>query len=150
MIKKNELKKQIGAKLREIRTALKLTHEEMAGRFCIERTTYSKNELGNSLPGYQTLHILCTGLNISLDWLIGNKGPRYNTEKETLRETLPEKTSPGQTQVIHLDEEQQELIAAMAQIPLLKHEILSFYLRFKESNSELVARYKNKEDLPPQ
>lgn len=139
MIKKKELKKKIAPKLREIREDLKLTHQQLAAHMGVDRSTYTKSETGVSAPGISSLYELSHSLNISLDWLICDKGSKYINEKEVPSSRSPEKTETIASHLI--DKEQQELLEFMNQSPLFKHEILAFFLRFKESNPDLVVHH---------
>ncbi len=129
--------------MNEVHEDLKLSPEELAAHFGVVRTTYVKNETGSTFPSYPSLHVLSHTFNVSLDWLIADKGPRYFREKELETTPSPVKTELESAPVLPLDKEEQELVACMAQIPLLKHEVMAFFLRFKENNPELIARYQN-------
>jgi transcriptional regulator with XRE-family HTH domain len=61
---------------------------EMAVRLHITPGAYSKNERGLNFPGLDTLRCLTRDFDISMDWLIFEKSPMYNKEKEQREKEL--------------------------------------------------------------
>ena len=60
-------------RLRERRTALRLTQLQMAEMLTVDRTTYNKYEAGTVSPSYDTLCRIADGLRCSTDWLLGRE-----------------------------------------------------------------------------
>jgi transcriptional regulator with XRE-family HTH domain len=119
----------IGSRLRKIRFTLGYSQDKMAALFGIHRTGYTKNENGETLLSLHAQTVLSDNYNISLDWLLCNKGPMYYKEKV-----------PGQEfgmEVVR--EDVQELLQHMERLPLLRYEVLSFFQRFKVENKELIG-----------
>ena len=76
-----DLTKEVAYKMRKIRQSLRLSNSQMAAKLGVERSTYNRNEEGRTLPGISTLLKLGNYYDISLDWLLRNKGPMYCKEK---------------------------------------------------------------------
>lgn len=131
MDKKRALK-DVGIRLRKVRETLGFSHTKMASYFGKVRSSYTKNEIGDTFPNVITLQALASAFDISLDWLIGSKGPMYFKEKGTAAEKIGMK---GDT----LLEDVKDLLEHMDRIPRLRYEILGSFHKFKEENKELVA-----------
>ncbi|NIM11743.1 MAG: hypothetical protein GTO45_17430, partial [Candidatus Aminicenantes bacterium] len=58
----------------------------MAGQLGTSLGNYYKYEYGEVFPGLNVLTSLAVNLNVSLDWLIANKGPMFYDEKTKLQE----------------------------------------------------------------
>ena len=94
------------------------------------------------MPAYPGLYTIAEKLGVSLDWLVCGKGPVYYKEKEAkelaagkkeaLQELLPESSL----------EEIKDLLEQMNRIPLLRHEILVYFYKFKAEHKELMVEGK--------
>ncbi len=126
MDRDNNLLKEMGHKLRQLRQNLKETRSQMADRLGIWRSTYIRNENGETPISYKTMLSLVHRSGVSLDWMVLNKGPMYYKEKEI-------KNEPP------LNPDFKELIEHMERIPMLKHEMLLSFCKFKEDRKDLVA-----------
>jgi transcriptional regulator with XRE-family HTH domain len=93
MNKKQQLK-EIGARLEGLRRQLDFTRDEMAVHFSLTRNGYAKNERGDTFPGLDTLFRLSKNYDISMDWLIFDKGPMAYREKEAVVVPPPEAPAP--------------------------------------------------------
>ncbi len=131
MDKRNVLR-EIGHKLRKFRETLKLTVSQMADGIGNERTGYIRYEQGKTPAKLMTLYKLAEKYDLSLDWLIRNKGPMYYKEKE-IKEAKPITTLDS------LPNDIKELLDHMEKVPLLRYEVLAFFLKFKDKNKEMVA-----------
>jgi len=134
------LLKDVGDKLRKARKPLKYSQNEMADRLDAYRTSYHRYERGETSPQLTALYELAKTFDISLDWLIADKGPMYFKEKEVKEKPEPAADTPQTTQ-----EDIKELIEHMEQIPLLRYEVLVMFHKFKEDRKEIVeTAMKNK------
>jgi len=133
-MEKRRLLQEIGSRLRQVRKALRLSQQELAEKFGYARATYVKNESGFTFPGVMAFHTLGNMYEISLDWLICNKGTMYHREEEP---PLNRDAGGRQSPQPPLPEEVAALVADMDRIPLRQHEVLAFYLRYKLKNREL-------------
>jgi transcriptional regulator with XRE-family HTH domain len=142
---------EMGAKLKKLRQHLGLTRQQMAAHFKVTRTAYYKNENGVSFPSLPSLRALCLGFDVSMDWLLFDKGPMISKKKEPPPEppkkpqpeiTPKEEKTPDKEIVVEkkkeLEPEVEELVAHMESIPLLHHKILTEFQQFKMDHPELV------------
>jgi transcriptional regulator with XRE-family HTH domain len=133
------LKSIFSTRIIELRRKLGYSTKNMGNCLNASQTSYRRYEQGKILPGYLGLYSIAEKLGISLDWLVCGKGPVYYKEKETKdlaeekKETLQD-LLPGSSQ-----EEIKDLLGHMNRIPLLRHEILAYFYKFKSENKELVA-----------
>jgi transcriptional regulator with XRE-family HTH domain len=65
------LMRAFGEKLRHLRVAAGLSRAQLAGKCRISPSTVSKTELGHSEPRLSLILILCDGLDLSPNALIG-------------------------------------------------------------------------------
>ncbi len=129
---KRSVLREIGSKLRTFRETLKLKVSEMADGIGNERSGYIRYEQGKTPAKLMTLYKLAEKYDLSLDWLIRNKGPMYYKEKE-IKEAKPMPTLDS------LPNDIKELLDHMEKVPLLRYEVLAFFLKFKDKNKEMVA-----------
>lgn len=145
-----DLTKDVGIKMRKLRQSLKLSNSRMAARLNVSRGTYSRNEEGKSMPGVATLIKLNKDYNISLEWLLLNKGPMYylkepsesekeETPPEEIKEEPPE-PHPAIRLLESLGSESEELLEHMDRIPLLRHKVMVLFHTFKEDRKEMIER----------
>jgi transcriptional regulator with XRE-family HTH domain len=176
---RKKLLRSSASKLRKLRELFGYSPKEMADYFRVHRTAYHKNESGYNLPGLPSLHRLSKDHDISMDWYFFDKGPMYFKEKgnaeellekreesqkkveelekknETLEKELEkerEKNLGLAVQVkpgVEVKPEVEELLEHMAAVPLLYHEVLTHFQRFKIENRELVETSMGS-SLPPQ
>ncbi len=139
----NDLAKDIGIKLRKIRKTLKIPNSQMAYRLGVGRGTYNRNEEGKNMPCVATLIKLAHGWNISLQWLLLNKGPMYYREGppvEEIKEEKPPEPHPAIKRLESLGDESEELLEHMDRIPLLRHKVMVLFHTFKEDRKEMIER----------
>lgn len=144
--------KGIGERLRLVRKQLNYSAQEMAARLGLNYNSYYKNENNVTYPGLNTLYQVSEAHDISMDWLLFGKGPMYCREKnkekelaelgkelELMREKVREQE--GKVAGIMLKPELKELLEHMQRIPLLYHEVLAYFQRFKMENRELLESF---------
>ncbi len=139
---KEELKKEIGDRLRKVRKTLGYTQEKMVEFFDIGRANYSRIEKGEVWPGANILHTLRTRFNISLDWLITNTGKMFTLERE--------KKVYGEKKVDFGEyfEEVEELLSCIEKVPMVKHAILSYFFEYKIKNQDLIQQFLDESEFP--
>jgi transcriptional regulator with XRE-family HTH domain len=123
------LLRNIGEKLRNIRDSLKLERFQMADRIGAYRTSYYRYEIGETSPQLTSLYRLGHTDHISMDWLILNRGPMHFKDIQAIPEP-PKETAPA----IALERDVKELLEHMEKSPLLRHEILLMFYKFKEDH----------------
>ncbi|MCP5102815.1 MAG: helix-turn-helix transcriptional regulator [bacterium] len=120
-----------GLRLREVREQLRFSPVEMAARMGIKAGSYYKNENGETFPGLRTLARLQKDFDISMDWLIFNKGPMNFKEKQL--EKKGETKTPG---IEKNTQEMKELFNQMEQDPRLRHEVLAYFYKYQENKGK--------------
>ena len=102
------------------------------------------------LPGFSGLFSIAEKLGISLDWLVCGKGPVYYKEKK--EKTDQEEEIAVEEKAIHQkflpgfsQDEINDFLELMSRIPLLRHEVLVFFYKFKEEHKDLVAEVMTKQ-----
>jgi len=128
---KNELKKDIGQRMRKIRKALGFTQEQMVSYFDIGRANYSRIEKGEVHPGALILNTLRVKFNVSLDWLISNNGKMFLRDKD-------KKDANNHIDFGQSTEEIRELLTFMDRVPMVKHAMLSFFLEYRLKNKKII------------
>ena len=127
---KEQLKQEIGTRMREVRKALGFTQEKMVENFDIGRANYSRIEKGEVFPNPSMLNILRTKFNVSLDWLITNNDSMF----------IPETGERYKKEVDPSDypDEIQDLLKHMKEIPMIKHAVLGYFLEYKIEHKKLI------------
>jgi DNA-binding XRE family transcriptional regulator len=134
------LLKNIGQKLNDIRSSLKLDGFQMADRIGAYRTSYRHYEMGDTAPQLTCLYRLAHTDNISLDWLIVDRGPKFYKEQETPIQPLPVPEPPKETETlppIAYERDVKELLEYMEQDPLLRHELLLTFYKYKKNQTQI-------------
>ena len=139
---KEELKKEIGDRMRKIRKTLGYTQEKMVEFFDIGRANYSRIEKGEVWPGANILHTLRTKFNVSLDWLITNTGKMFIRERE-------KKGDGERVEFGEYTKEVKELLRYIEKVPMVKHAILSYFLEYKIKNQEIIQQFLEDSELTP-
>ena len=138
---KKSLTKEFSARLTGLREELHHSRVKMAEFFKTAQDSYRRYELGEMLPGFQSLYAAAMELGLSLDWLVCGRGPVYYQEKE---EKTENETPSG------LSRESGDEIAALLdhidRIPLLRHEIMVYFYKFKVEHEDLIARSMGEKD----
>lgn len=161
-MKRKELVIDVAHKLRKVRISQNLTASQMAEKLALHPSTYKRNEKNETSPDILSLFNLGNKMNVSLDWLICDKGEMIYKEKVEIEEEIPQPEPvlepgelPGAQEVLEIPENPEEekteqlpdplrqdvreLVEAMEQIPLLRYEVLVLYHKFKLGNKELFA-----------
>ncbi len=130
-MKRKDLAKDIAARLRKIRHAFRYASSDMARKLNVSNSTYHRNEKGDTIPDPFSLYCLSNSLDVSLDWLITEKGNMINPKKAVV--TIEGSTEP-------LTDDLNELITHMRNNPRLRFEILAQFHKFKEEHSNTIQR----------
>ncbi|MCP5107696.1 MAG: helix-turn-helix transcriptional regulator [bacterium] len=128
---------EIGQRLKKLREQFKYSHEQMSGKLGLSKSGYFKNEGGIRFPGFKTLDLLQKNWDISMDWLIFNKGPVHYKEKMPEPAPQPEKVEVKETTGLEdIGPDVRELVEYMEQDHLLKHEVLLNFYKYKEKKEQ--------------
>jgi transcriptional regulator with XRE-family HTH domain len=143
-INRKESLQEIGKRLRRVRKQLNYSLERMAGKLGISQSGYYKNEGRITLPRLNTLYRLFNDFDISLDWLLFDQGPMHYKEKRPGIESADGKKKNGTLGLDDKSSEVRELLEAMDRDPLLRHELLVYFYKYKnkqgsQSVEELIT-----------
>jgi transcriptional regulator with XRE-family HTH domain len=128
----NSLKSAFSKRLTGLRQSLNYSTKEMGDCFNTTPISYRRYEQGKMVPGFLSLYFVAEELGVSLDWLVCSKGPVYYKDKEK-KQSLQNLISGTS------EEEIKDLLEHMNRIPLLRHEVLACFYKFKADHKELVA-----------
>lgn len=128
---KQQLRSEIGMKMREIRKALGYTQVQMVSFFDIGRANYSRIEKGEIFPTPTILNTLCREFHVSLDWLIANEGEMFiqQSQEQDAKKIL----EPGK-----YSKEVSDLLSHIEKVPMIRHAILGFFLEYKQKNQGII------------
>jgi transcriptional regulator with XRE-family HTH domain len=118
----------LSKRLRLVRKEHQYTRREMSLRLGISPANYYKNETAVSMPRTDTLYRLHTDFDISLDWLLFGSQPMHNKEKQPVM-TAEVKT----TGLENILPDARELLDAMEQDQVLRHEVLLYFYKYKQN-----------------
>ena len=139
VFKRTNLINGVGRRLRQLRQQFKCSLEDMARKLELSKSGYYKNEGGLSFPGLDTLDILQRNFDISMDWLIFNKGPVHFKEREPDPRAEPEKVGEKETPDLgNISGDLRELLEYMDHDRLLKYEVLVYFYKYREKKEKQV------------
>jgi transcriptional regulator with XRE-family HTH domain len=150
--------KGIASRVTAIRREQKLTRPQMAEALKISYTAYTKYERALNLPSFKSQVILSEKFDISLDWLLLNKGLMHlsdiekasrenqmlKQEQEKLAELKKQEEIKKQKKELNKEPvlspdavmvtapDIKELLRYMEDNPLFKHQLLTYFYRFKQ------------------
>ncbi len=81
-MEEKNLKKEIGARFRQIREHFDYSQVEIARILDIKQSTISQIEAGANFPGVGILSLLVEKFDVNLSWLIGGKGTMLTHHNE--------------------------------------------------------------------
>jgi transcriptional regulator with XRE-family HTH domain len=146
MIRKKELRKAIGLRLKEIRKEFSFTQEVMARNLETGRPNYTRIEVGDTFLNHVILHKLATEFNVSMDWLICGRGSMFiHRRRDRDVEQKGDMQSGGQDQLEKpTNPETVELLEYMEQIPFLYHDVMEFFYKFKIKHKDIIESMLNR------
>jgi transcriptional regulator with XRE-family HTH domain len=118
----------ISGKFKNVREMLRISPDNMAARMGVTRSSYNKYEYGGAFPSPIGLKTLANDFDISLDWLIADKGPVIYKEKTGLTADMAD-----------VKNDVKSLLADMERIPLLRYEVLAHYHKFILEHKDLLT-----------
>ena len=80
----------LAKRLVELRKASKLTQAELSEKIHISRDTYAQYEIGRRSPDYETLKLLASFYDVSIDYILGQSNEPKQSPKSILEEEWPE------------------------------------------------------------
>lgn len=140
--------KGISSRLLEIRKHLGISRKELAEGMKISIGAYNKNEIGVTLPRFNALYHLSEHYGISMDWLLFNKGEMELKKTEARLKELENTVTPLKEEAAKAGEEKtavmldkpevKELLLYMKQEPVLYHEMMLHYQKYKKEHKSTV------------
>lgn len=118
------LMRELGQRFRRLRKELGFSQGEFARLLGIGETGYAKYENGETFPRVPLLQGIGAAYDVSLDWLILDRGTMFRKEKGGSVQGSPDE--------IRL------LLEHMEHIPLLRYGVLHYFHQFKQDNKDLV------------
>ena len=134
-----ELRKEISIRFKKMRKALDISQEKLGTHLGVARPSYTNYESGYTFPGLEALGVLANNFDVSLDWLIANKGPMFYKGKGKLRQQ-------EENGLAELPGDMKELFDLMVRVPLLHYQMMTHFLIFKRDYPDIIDTGKNKED----
>jgi len=131
--RKSALKKEIGAKIRQVRKRLGYTQDRMVDFFDCGRANYSRIEKGEVFPNPAMLNVFNSRFNVSLHWLVCGKGEMLEHEEKRVDMPSPDRGSDAA--------EIKDLLDYVESVPMVKHAVLSYFLEYLEKNKKLIAPF---------
>jgi len=130
---KQQLRKEIGRKMRKIRKTLGYTQIQMVTFFDIGRANYSRIEKGEIFPTPTILNTLSREFHVSLDWLIANEGKMFilHNQEQNEKKIL----DSGKH-----NQELKDLLFHLETVPMVKHAVLGFFLEYKQKNQQIIQK----------
>lgn len=141
----------VAVKLKQFREKSGYSLTGMATHLGMTASGYNKNEHGENFPGIVTLQRLSELDGVSMDWLLFDKGPMYFQAKGGREEVLEQEVSALKRELEVVRErasaldnmpDVKALVDTMKRVPMLYHEILLHFQKFKVENKDLL-------DSPP-
>ena len=129
---RKELIPEIALRLKKMRKVLGHSGPQMADALGIRKSSYYRNEKGQSSPDLWTYHYLGRYFGVNLNWLIYGHGEMFIKEEVPRQKGDPVLESPAP--------EVLELLKHMKKIPSLHHEVLACFHHFKEEHVAVVER----------
>ena len=125
---KLELKKEIGARMKEFRKQMRFTQHEMAPYCGVGRADLSRIEKGEVFPGIFLLVKLSKEFKLSLPWVLLNEGEMLIPNAESINK---------KSCVMIQGEELHNLFFYIEKIPLLRHRMLALFYELKGNFQDL-------------
>ena len=129
---------EVGLRLKELRRKLNMSQAQLGEKMGIKATTLAKHENGICFPTGKMLNILASQYNVSMDYLVCGRGTLFYEDKDTPDSIHPKNIMSG-------DKELEELISLVSSMSWVRHAVLSYFLRFKLENRELIQKELEKE-----
>jgi hypothetical protein len=101
-----------------------------------------RKELTQEIAIKLLLYRLAKNLDLSLDWLLLDRGTRFYKEKVPAKKdtSTPSTSLSDSLEKDRLSAEIMELVEHMENVPMLRHEILTQFHKFKEAHPEIIER----------
>jgi transcriptional regulator with XRE-family HTH domain len=135
-------KSMIGKRIKEVRKNLGLKQDQLAKHLGCSKSNISQIENGLFYPTAQSLILLKSKFNVSLDWLFSGERPMYNDEKNKDLDLLDFKEYSNDIKTMLME---------MKNSKSIMHLVLAEFFEIKlEKNPSISERQKIKNDAMQQ
>ncbi len=124
--------KEIGARIKEIRKALRISQKEMAATLEMANCNLSEIESGKGNPGHSFFYKLSTRFNISLDYLFHNKGEMFTTYRV-------KREGDDELIVDHI-ESIDDLLWYLENSTMFRNQVLGYAAQIRYENEEVIKK----------
>jgi len=127
MTSKNEISiKAVGLRLKNVRKSKNLGIEAMGKALNVTGDIYYNYETGKTMVNLEALGALRERFDISMDWILFNRGPMSLSDREVLDNVLMEGGNIG--------EEMKSFLLLMNKDPVFKYQQLGNYYEYLKSH----------------
>ncbi len=161
-VKKRPVALEIRERIKKLREKHGYNKHDMADFLGMAPSTYSKYELGLNFFSMHTMRRISGKLDVSIDWLLFGRGAMYIKDNERRQKELEKEVEllKGRLEAERKKHEAQrkeresvpresdsprvsnpevrELLEVMDRVPMLYHEIMLHFQKFKSENPSLV------------
>jgi transcriptional regulator with XRE-family HTH domain len=139
MCAREQVSREIGIQLKNIRSHLKMTMDEIGKQTGTSRSYLSDFERGYRLPTSKFLKYLHDDLNVNLNYIFKGEGRMFRPTQE---EGFPD--------FGELHGQVMEMLKFMAEMPHAVYAVLGFMTEYKIMNKELIDRHLAEHDKSPE
>ena len=130
MIRENLI--EMGARIKEIRKALRISQKDMAAGLEMANCNLSEIESGKGNPGHAFFFKLSTRFNVSLDYLFHGKGEMFTTYRV--------KRDDGDELIIDHIETIDDLLWYLDNSTMFRNQVLGYAAQIRYENEEVIKK----------
>jgi transcriptional regulator with XRE-family HTH domain len=131
---KDLLKEEIGGRVRKVRSRLGLSQQRMATLLDMAKISLNRIERGLNYPSALTLTRLAKQFDVSIDWLLCNRGSMFPAKEKSKNESDEGKSSGL------FERDVEELVNLMRRSPLVRYSMMDHFQRFKMENQAFIDK----------
>ncbi|MCP4220972.1 MAG: helix-turn-helix transcriptional regulator [bacterium] len=129
-----EMRYNTGNRLKQIRESRGWNRRQLSEAMEVSPSAYTKNESGVTFPSMRSLRSLFNKLSISMNWFFFGRGPVHFKEEEKAPPPPPPSSAELLGRKIEADPDIHEVVKAMLDNTLAKHQMLADFQRLKNQN----------------
>lgn len=131
---KDLLKEEIGGRVRKVRSRLGLSQQRMATLLDMAKISLNRIERGLNYPSALTLTRLAKQFDVSMDWLLCNRGSMLQVKEASKSESDEGKNSGL------FERDVEALVNLMRRSPLVRYSMMDHFQRFKMENQAFIDK----------
>lgn len=128
----------LGSRIKFVRGAE--TQEAFAAQIGISKGAIGGYERDANSPSADVVLKICSGTNISVEWLMTGRGPMRPGEERAISTPQPEQTQPAETQATTLCARCEKLEAKLEKVENQRDELIEENRRLWKENAEIRER----------